>query len=97
VKIVSKKIRNSARGEDCSMRLPGICNFNPESTSLCHINTVFKGTGMKSPDIFAFFGCSACHDAVDGRSNNPVDPQDILNAMVETQMKLFEKGLIKLG
>jgi len=97
VKIVSKKIRNSARDEDCSLRLPNICSFDPAKTIFCHINTVFKGAGMKSPDLFGVYGCSSCHDALDGKTKSAVDPQDILDAMVETQMKLVEKGLITIS
>ena len=96
MKIVSKKIRNSARDEDCSLRLINICNGNPETTIFCHVNTVFKGVGIKSPDLFGVYGCSSCHDALDGKAKSAVDPQDILDAMVETQMKLVEKGLITI-
>ena len=90
----SKKIRDSARLEDCAFRFPNICNFNPETTVACHINTVFKGTGIKSPDLFISYGCDACHSALDQNKN--IDPQWVLDAMIETQYKLFEKGLIKV-
>lgn len=29
-------LRKEARGRDCQVRLPGICNFNPETTVLAH-------------------------------------------------------------
>ncbi|MBC7213069.1 MAG: DUF1364 family protein, partial [Pseudomonas sp.] len=32
MRVVSKKVRESARGQDCTVRIPGICNFNPETT-----------------------------------------------------------------
>lgn len=88
------KITKSARDEECSFRFPGICNRNPETTVFCHINTNYKGTGMKSPDLFGAYGCSSCHDALDNRRNDPVEPQWVLDAMVETQFKLMEKGLV---
>ena len=94
--MISKKIRNSARGEDCSFRFPGICNFNPETTVFCHINTKFKGVALKSPDLFGAYGCSSCHDCLDGRKQAEINPQWVLDAMVETQSKLIEKGLIKI-
>ena len=68
-------LRKQAKGRECMIRIPGICNHNPETTVLCHLNNkrLFGvGTGMKVPDIFAAWGCSACHDAVDGRNNRLV-------------------------
>ena len=40
MKVVSKKIRNSARGQDCALRIPGVCNFNPETTVLAHVGVI---------------------------------------------------------
>ena len=88
------KITKSARGEDCAFRFPSICNINPETTILCHINTKYKGWSLKSPDLFAAYGCSNCHSALD--SNSGVDPQWVMDAVFETQYKLMEKGLIKI-
>ena len=28
--------RKEAKGRECMVRLPGICNFNPETTVLAH-------------------------------------------------------------
>jgi len=88
------KITKSARGEDCAFRFPNICNFNPETTILCHINTKYKGWALKSPDLFAAYGCSSCHSALD--SNSGVESQWVMDAVFETQYKLMEKGLIKI-
>jgi len=89
------KIRQSARGEDCAFRFPDICNFNPETTVLCHVNTKYKGWGLKSPDLFAAYGCFDCHQYLD--SNSGADPQSVMDAVFETQYKLMEKGLIKIA
>jgi len=94
MRVVSKRIRNSAKGERCSFRFPGICNHNPETTVWCHINTKFKGVGVKSPDIFGAYGCSNCHTALDQNKVN--EPQWVMDAMIESQMKLIEKGLIEV-
>ena len=56
------KYTKSARGQDCQVRLEGICNFNPETTILAHLNG--GGAGMKHLDIHGAFCCSSCHDAV---------------------------------
>ena len=61
------KYTKSARGQECQVRIHGICNHNPETTVLAHLNG--GGMGMKSLDIHAAFACSNCHDAIDRRSN----------------------------
>lgn len=66
-------IRRAARGQDCTLLIPGACNQNPETTVLCHSNSLAdgKGMGLKAPDTAAAFGCSACHDVLDGRRARP--------------------------
>ena len=92
----SVKIRNSARGEDCTLRLDGCCN-NTETVVLCHApGTGMKGIGMKAPDIFAVYGCHHGHDIIDGRKKGEWDYRDIVRALAETQMKLIDKGLLKV-
>lgn len=81
---VSKKLRNSARGQDCNIRIPGVCNFNPETTVLCHVGK--SGMGQKPNDYHATFGCSACHDAIDGRSKTDWHKEE-LEAMANDGMK----------
>lgn len=62
-------LRDAARGRECQIRLPGVCNFNPETSVLCHDRIAgITGVGMKAPDIMAAIGCSACHDEVDRRT-----------------------------
>lgn len=91
----SSKIRRSARGEDCSLRL-GNCSSN-ETVVLCHIGRD-KGVGMKCGDHFAVYGCSNCHDIIDGRAKSDFTKDQLntekLRALEETQKKLIEKGLL---
>lgn len=70
----STPIRRAARGQDCTLRL-AVCNFDPDTTVLCHSNFLAdgKGMGLKAPDTAAAFGCSACHDVLDGRHLRPAD------------------------
>jgi hypothetical protein len=64
-------LRKLARGQDCQVRLPGICNFNSETTVLAHYRLAGTcGTGIKPPDLLAAWACSACHDYIDGRGGN---------------------------
>ena len=93
------KITKSAKGEECQIRIPGVCNFNPETTVLCHLNG--GGVGMKRKDIHGAYGCSSCHDVVDGKTRPPLDinafhiPIYFYEGVFRTQEILLEKGLIK--
>ncbi len=93
---MSKKIRNSARGEDCTLRLHE-CNGNNETVVLCHIGSN-RGMGIKCADYFAIYACSSCHDVIDGRVSVKGAGMDIqyekLRALEETQGKLINKGLL---
>ena len=91
------KIRQSAKGQDCQVRLAGICNRNPDTVVLAHLNGA--GMAMKHEDIFGAYACSDCHDAIDGRVPM-LDKEYVrlahLEAMVRTQKILLTMGLIKL-
>lgn len=93
------KITKSARGEDCQIRVPGICNFNPETTVFCHLNG--GGMGTKHSDLHGAYGCSNCHDAIDGRLQTDHSWHELkkmhLEAMVRTQNILVDKGLITIN
>ncbi|MFC3470174.1 nuclease domain-containing protein [Massilia oculi] len=69
----STPARRAARGRDCTLMLPGVCNRDPATTVLCHSNRLADGKGMalKAPDSAACFGCSDCHDVLDGRRPLP--------------------------
>ena len=94
-------IRRSARGEDCTLRIPGVCNRDPATTVLCHSNRLAdgKGMGLKAPDTAACFGCSACHDVLDGRRQRPdwlteeALQSDFDAAVARTHDRLREKGI----
>jgi len=92
------KIRNSARGEDCSLRL-GHCS-SPETVMLAHIGKN-RGMGIKCADYFAVYACHNCHNVIDGVVFHWMAPMEMeaekLRALEETQDKLFAKGLLCLG
>ncbi|OOF56160.1 hypothetical protein BKK56_04045 [Rodentibacter genomosp. 2] len=64
-----KKInyRKEAKDRECQVRLPGICNFNPETTVLAHYR-LHSGVALKPDDIQGAWACSACHDECDRRT-----------------------------
>ncbi len=92
------KITESARGEECQIRLYKHCNGNPETTVFCHLGGA--GMGRKSSDIHGAYGCSDCHDVVDGRVGTNYNTKDEVDlafyeGVIRTQQILLEKGLIK--
>ena len=89
------KIRQAAKGEPCLMRL-SICNHDPATTVLAHVRAAGNaGTGIKPPDISGVFACSACHDAIDGRTRYPVEPVELLHGILRTHDRLRSMGLVK--
>lgn len=94
-------LRNTARGRDCSVRLPHVCNFNVDTTVLAHYRLAgLSGTGMKSPDVLAAFACSICHDAIDRRGHMDLDRDFVRLAHAEgvmrTQAIWLREGAIKV-
>jgi len=66
------KITNSAKGEECQMRVPRVCNRNPETVVWAHANGYAAGKplGRKSDDRLGAYCCSDCHDLYDRRGKN---------------------------
>lgn len=97
-----KKLRDSARGEECTLRIHPYCNGNPETVVLCHLPSG-SGMGQKSPDWFAVYGCSSCHDIIDGRRDTDISvihasaiKEAQQSALFRTWERMIEKGLIKI-
>ena len=88
----SKKIRESARGEDCSLRVSRNCQ-DGETVVFAHLNSNYRGTGIKSPDLFGVYACYYCHFQLD---SGTISGTDQLRALQETQIKLYNKGLIEV-
>ena len=92
----SLKITQSAKGADCQVRIPNICNFNSETTIFAHLNG--GGMGTKHADIFGSFCCSSCHTALDGHGNTEYLREELnlfhYEGIFRTQQILLDKGLI---
>lgn len=92
-----KKITESARGEMCTVRLEGICNFNTETTVFAHLNGIRFGHGVGKKTRWGAYCCSACHDEVDRRTRI-MDGDHVrlahLQGVIETLDKLVAKGLL---
>lgn len=91
----SKKLKDSARGRECQVRLPG-CNYNPETTVLAHLNGA--GMGTKHSDIHGAFACSSCHEILDTNANRDFDKEFIelehLRGVIRTQQIWINEDLI---
>lgn len=94
----SKTLRDSARGQCCTLQIPGICNGNPETTVLCHLPSGTHGLGYKSDDYWAVFGCSSCHDMIDGRTSYDWQPGELeetyLQALHATYRQWLEESVM---
>ena len=66
-----QSIRDSAKGEECHVRLVGICNGRTDTTVWSHWPGIDgdRGMGIKALDACGAYACVACHDAVDGRTH----------------------------
>ena len=93
-------LRKLARGRPCMVRLPYVCNGDPETTVLAHFRLAgLSGIGMKSPDFACgAWACSSCHDAIDRRSHMELDRDFVRLAHAEgvmrTQAQLIKEGLL---
>jgi len=98
-------ITNSARGEYCTIRFPGVCRHSTESVVWCHAigSAAGKGVGMKSHDLLGAYGCHACHDLYDGRRYRNDQGEIVARVFIElafwegharSLLKLIEKGIV---
>lgn len=96
MRVVSKKLRDAARNQHCTLRLD-CCNRNPETTILAHLPSGTKGMGLKGFDTVAVFACFSCHDAIDGRGKaSEFTWRDITRALAETHEVLISKGIVEV-
>lgn len=98
------KLRKSAKGEQCTLQIPGVCNFDTATTVLAHLPDD-SGTGKmggKSEDWCACFGCSDCHALIDNQAEfqKRYTSEDYLffirRAMIKTWRKWFDAGLLEV-
>lgn len=89
-------LRKLARGRPCMVRIPKVCNFNPETTVLAHLNGA--GMGRKAHDLHGAWTCAACHQWLDGGFSREASKnvRDLyhLEAVIRTQEALIEEGLL---
>ena len=93
--------KKAARGQNCTLRISGYGGCSgTDTTVLAHAPCRDKGMGHKSPDWWAAFACSKCHDIMDGRVNPPTaglwftKQEAWLRGIYETQKILRDMGVI---
>jgi hypothetical protein len=92
-------LRKKARGRECTVRLPGICNHNSETVVLAHVRLAgVSGMGLKADDLLGAWACSSCHDAIDRRANTDLDRDYVrlahLEGMVRTIAQLRAEDIV---
>jgi Protein of unknown function (DUF1364). len=93
-------LRRLARGRDCQVRIPGVCNFDPATTVLAHYRLAGTcGMGLKPHDLLGSWACSSCHDEIDRRTRL-MDAENAafmhLEGVIRTLSVLIKEGVITL-
>lgn len=97
-----RAIMDSARDEDCQIRLPMICNFDKATTVFAHPNKPSKPKGGKLPAALGSYACFKCHSTYDRLIPIPTEAHltrsDIELAFWEGHARTFQilmaKGLV---
>lgn len=98
----TSKIRQSARHETCTLRLPGICKVEPGNVVWAHSNRGAdgKGAGTKADDSAGAYACYWCHCVYDRQHPRPAGmtldfvETEFTRAMRESRTILVRKGLV---
>ena len=90
-------LRKFAQGKDCHLRIPGICNFDPETTSLAHLRMPgITGGGQKSPDLLGAWACSKCAAQTEnGYARDDSDKVAFFEGVMRTQYELVKMNVLK--
>lgn len=96
----SRKLRESARDQPCTMRLPGYCDSGGETTVLAHAPFGGRGMARKGDDSHAIYACARCHDVLDGRVKAEEVPREelwecVIRGLAETHEIMRARGLVK--
>lgn len=96
------KIRESANGEDCQVRLVGVCSFDSTKTIWSHARwgAGGKGGALKALDVAGAYCCTDCDAAFDqlrgaGALTREQIDLDWFHGHLRSLVILKQKGLIK--
>ena len=57
-------LRKSAKGQDCTLEIMGVCNYDPQTTELCDVD--YSGGRCLPSDVSAIHACSSCRELLYG-------------------------------
>ena len=78
-------LRKLARGQACTVRLPGCSKGD---VVLAHIRRPWNaGTGMKPPDTHGVYACGWCHDIIDRRRVTGYSRAEIDSFLVDALLR----------
>lgn len=97
-----QRIRDSARGEACTVRIVGACTHDPAHTIWSHapLQAAGKGRGWKSIDLAGAYCCTACDAVIDGQRPLPPGANrdsvmlDWFHGHMRSLVILKQKGLV---
>ena len=91
---MSKRIRDSARGQQCTVRLFPPCD---DATVVAHHyhRRGFGKIGGKVSDLFTVHCCARCHAYAHEHPREPLVTERMLAGLIETQERLLEAGLVE--
>lgn len=95
-------IRNSARGEECTVRIIGACSHDPDKTIWSHapLQAAGKGRSMKAIELAGAFCCTSCDAVVDGQAPLPAGATresvllDWFMGHMRSLVRLAQKGVL---
>jgi hypothetical protein len=99
--IRSKAIRESAKGEGCTVRIPG-CPSDPLQTIWSHYrgSAGGKGGAIKASDVCGCYACTYCDSVYDGQHPRPdgmtKEAVDLAwhEGHIRSLVRLHQKGLL---
>jgi len=96
--VISLAIRKASAGQDCTLRIPGVCREDSAYTVGAHLRIFnIAGLGQKPDDLFIVDACDRCHDALDRRGRaTGITMEGILMAFIFTLRRRRAAGLITL-
>jgi hypothetical protein len=97
----SQKLRDSAKGEDCTVRLPG-CPGRADMTIWSHYrgSAGGKGLSIKASDRAGAYACTYCDAVYDGQRTRPIgmtkDEVDLAwhEGHIRSLVRMEQKGLL---
>lgn len=93
-RMAQRPVTNLAKGCECQVRLPGICNGDPATTQPAHYRMHgLSGCGYIAEPIFVAWACSACHQYADTHSD-PETRLALAEGVFRTQAELLRREVI---